>query len=149
MPVGIDTNFFKPDPTVSKIPNSILFLGRIAPVKKVLEFVEWFNAQDTKFTATVAGASLPEDKKYESLVKNKASERIKFIGSVTQEQALKLYQTHETYINLTTAGSMDKTIFEAAACGMKLKIQNPDAQDIKIEKQSLQKLMLELKAEIQ
>src|SRR3989344_8238781 len=34
MPVGIDTEQFKPDPKVKRIPNSILFLGRLAPVKK-------------------------------------------------------------------------------------------------------------------
>ena len=43
MPVGIDTGFFKPDSTVVKIPHSILFLGRIAPVKKVLDFIEKNN----------------------------------------------------------------------------------------------------------
>ena len=35
MPVGIDTDFFKPDPLIYKKKNSILFLGRIAPVKNV------------------------------------------------------------------------------------------------------------------
>ena len=33
MPVGINTDFFKPDVSIRKIPRSILFLGRIAPVK--------------------------------------------------------------------------------------------------------------------
>jgi len=34
MPVGIDTNFFKRDETIPRDPRSILFLGRIAPVKR-------------------------------------------------------------------------------------------------------------------
>ena len=130
MPVGIDTDFFKPDSSVPKIPNSILFLGRVSPVKRVLEFVEWFNVQDTKFTATVAGSSLPQDRGYENLVRSRASGRIKFINSVTQEQALELYRVHEIYVNKTLKGSFDKTIFEAAACGMKIKVDNEDLKNV-------------------
>ena len=126
MPVGIDTDFFKPDSSVEKKPNSILFLGRTAPVKRVLEFVEWFNKLEEKFTATVAGEALPQDKEYEELVQSRASDRIKFIGAVTQDQALKLYQSHETYVNFTQSGSMDKTIFEATAVGLNVVSTNDD-----------------------
>ena len=148
MPVGIDTDFFKPDASVSRVPNSVLFLGRIAPVKKVLEFVEWFNTLDIKFRATIAGAALAKDKKYEELVRRTASDRIKFIGPVSQEVALKLYQTHEIYVNKTPAGSFDKTIIEALACGMKIIVDNPDAKDIKIEDHSLQALFFNLEKEL-
>lgn len=146
MPVGIDTDFFKPDPTVPRKPNSILFLGRIAPVKKVFQFVEWFNKLDVKFTATVAGAALPKDKEYEESLKlkvksSKLESRIKFVGEVTREEALKLYQSHQSYVNMTLAGSMDKTIFEAAASGTKLVVENPDAKDLLAEDHSLKMLM--------
>ncbi len=130
MPVGIDTEFFKPNPAVARKPHSTLFLGRISPVKRVREFVEWFNQLDEKFTATVAGVALPKDQLYEKSVKSLASERIEFVGAVTQEQALKLYQSHETYVNMTPAGSYDKTILEAAACELDLIVENPD---VKIE----------------
>lgn len=148
MPVGIDTDFFKSDPKVMRKPNSILFLGRIAPVKKVLEFVEWFDTLDEKFTATVAGEALPRDKQYEAIVRGKASLRIRFIGAVTQKEALKLYQSHETYVNFTPAGSMDKTIIEAAACGAKLEIRNPDLTNFRVESHSLKILMGRLVEEI-
>lgn len=148
MPVGIDTDFFKPDPTAPRIPNSILFLGRISPVKKVLEFVEWLERQDPKFTATIAGSALPKDEEYEKLVRSRATNRIKFVGPVTQEGALKLYQSHEIYVNKTPAGSFDKTIFEAAACGMKLMVDNPDAQNVDVSLHTLEKLVAKLKKEI-
>lgn len=148
MPVGIDTDFFKPDPSIARVPDSVLFLGRISPVKKVLEFVEWFNALDKKFTATIAGPVLPKDKGYEELVKKNASDRIKFIGAVTQDEALKLYQSHEIYVNKTPAGSFDKTIVEAMACGMKVMADNPDAQNIVVEEHSLDKLAEKLKKEL-
>ncbi len=156
MPVGIDTNFFKPDPGVARKPNSILFLGRIGPVKRVLEFVDWLNdlkKQGRGFTATIAGSALAKDAQYEREVKKKVSEyslesQVEFVGAVNQEGALRLYQSHELYVNLTPAGSFDKTIVEAAACGMKLEVENPEARNLKPEEHSLDKLAEKLAKEI-
>lgn len=146
MPVGIDTDFFKPDPNIERIPNSVLFLGRISPVKKVLEFIEWIKG--TEYRATIAGPILSRDKEYGEEVKRNLNDRIKFIGPVSLAEALKLYQTHEIYVNKTEAGSFDKTIFEALACGMKLVVDNPNARDIKIEEHSLKALMDQLGREL-
>ncbi len=148
MPVGIDTNFFKPVPNAKRIPNSVLFLGRISPVKKVLEFIDWIKGTD--YIATIAGPILSEDREYGEIVKSRAldNKRIKFIGPVNKDEALKLYQTHQFYANKTPAGSFDKTIFEALACGCALIVDNPDAKNIKIEEHSLEKLMQKLKKEM-
>lgn len=148
MPVGVDTEFFKPDPQVARKPDSVLFLGRISPVKKVLEFVEWFNTLDEKYTATVVGAALPQDREYEQLVKAKAGPRISFVGAVDQDGALKLYQSHEIYVNKTPAGSFDKTIVEAAAAGCKLWVDNPDATNLDPREHSLKRLMERLTQEM-
>ncbi|MEK7135492.1 MAG: hypothetical protein AAB780_02190 [Patescibacteria group bacterium] len=128
MPAGIDTDFFKPDPTITRKPNSVLFLGRISPVKKVLEFIEWLKT--TSYVATIAGPILAEDRAYGDMVKNALNEHIAYVGPVDQAGALRLYQTHEIYVNMTSAGSLDKTILEAAACGMKLKIENPHLKEL-------------------
>src|SRR6185436_9911572 len=99
MPVGIDTSFFHPDPAVSREPHTILFLGRIAPVKKVLEFVDWLKGQD--FTkATIAGDALPEDRTYEEEVKTRLeqaalTQKVQWVGAVNREEARRLYQSHE------------------------------------------------------
>lgn len=138
MPVGIDTDLFKPDPSVKKNPNSILFLGRIGPVKKVLEFVDKlgdFKRKGKAFTATIAGEALGADKAYMQKVIDRVAtyeieDKIKFIGPVNREGALKLYQSHETYVNMTQAGSFDKTIFEAAACGTAVLVNNEDLKDL-------------------
>jgi len=146
MPVGIDTEFFKPDPAVLRRPNSILFLGRIAPVKKVLEFIDWVKS--TAYTATIAGPILSEDRKYGEEVKRKLNDKIKLIGPVSQAEARKLYQSHETYANFTPAGSMDKTVFEAAASGAKLEVRNPDLKNVRVEDHSLTLLMQKLAEEM-
>ena len=146
MPVGIDTDFFKPDPSVKRIPGSILFLGRISPVKKVLEFIDW--VRDTEYIATIAGPILAEDREYGDEVKRKLTNKIKFIGPVNQEEALKLYQTYEIYANFTPAGSMDKAIIEAVACGAKLEVRNPDLKSFRAEDHSLKLLMQKLVEEM-
>ena len=148
MPVGVDTNFFKPDPDVVRMPNSILMLGRIAPIKKNLEFIEWLNTEGAGFTATIAGGALPRDREYEELVRAKASDRVKFIGPVNQAEAVKLYQAHEFFVNKTPAGSFDKTILEAHASGCKLMVDNPVAQNLDVNKHSLNYLCERLVEEL-
>ena len=159
MPVGIDTDFFSPEPSVARKPHSFLFLGRIGPVKRVLEFVEWFNTLGGEATATIAGDALPKDREYEDEVKRRASDRVSFVGPVDQRGARDLYRRHETYVNKTLAGSFDKTIFEAAACECKLALDNadlkeleamsgPEARDYVVKNHSLGLLVERLKAEI-
>lgn len=148
MPVGIDTDFFKPDPSVIRKTGSVLFLGRIAPVKKVLEFVDWLKTENFE-TATIVGSALPKDLWYEKKVHervwtNGLNSKVKFVAAVTQEEARKLYQSHETYVNFTPAGSMDKTIIEAAACGAKLHVRNPDLREFRVESHSLHALFSNL-----
>lgn len=140
MPAGIDTDFFKPDSSVEKKEGSILFLGRIAPVKKVLEFVRWLKDRDFS-VATIAGASLPRDKGYEEKVRAEVasvglSGKVSFVGPVSREGALKLYREHELYVNLTPSGSFDKTILEAGACGTGVYVANRDLKDLEGKKGS-------------
>ena len=61
-----------------------------------------------------------------------------------RRSALKLYQTYEIYANFTPAGSMDKTIIEAAACGAKLEVRNSDLKSFRAEDHSLKLLMEKL-----
>ena len=133
MPVGIDTNFFKPDSSVQKKPNSILFLGRISRVKNVELFIDALKDLKVDFFTTIAGGSAQKDIEYEKIIRNKISnygpkDRINFFGVVNQEGALRLYREHVVYVNLTPAGSMDKTIFEALSVGLRVVSMNPDVK---------------------
>ncbi len=164
MPAGIDTDYFKPLERGKKMKNSVLFLGRIAPIKKVKEFVEWIKEHPEYKKVTIAGEALPKDKSYEkkvlALVKDLGLEdRITFVGSVRQSEALDLYQSHEAYANLTPSGSLDKTILEAASCGLQIVVENPDlkvlegksgeeAREYVVLNHSLDMLVQRLKKEI-
>ncbi len=146
MPIGVDTEFFKPGENIERIQNSVLFLGRISPVKRVMEFLDWVKGKP--YTATLAGPILEADKEYGEKVLRSLPSGAKYVGPVNQEEARELYQTHEIYANFTPAGSFDKTIVEAAACGMKLEIRNPDLQSVNVEEHSLSNLMDKLTKEI-
>lgn len=137
MPAGINTDLFKPDASVHKKPKSILFLGRIDPVKNVDVFVEALQKlrnEGIKFFATIAGGSSDKYKAYEKMIHEKIitydlGDKVTFTGAMSQREALKLYREHEFYVNLTPSGSMDKTIFEALASGLKVLVANTFFRD--------------------
>lgn len=122
MPVGIDTEFFKPDPSIEKIPNSILFLGRIDEVKRVKEFIEALKQLTIPFKANIYGDPTYPNSVYEKEVIELAKPLVEkglltINSSVTNDETKRLYQSHEIYVNLTPSGSFDKTIIEAMASG--------------------------------
>ena len=125
MPIGVDLDLFKPDLTVTKQPNSILFLGRLSPVKKQAMFIEALiklHQAGEDFSATIVGDYLPRDKDYyDELVnlvaKNNLGNKIKILPGVSHTETVKLYQAHDWAINLSSSGMYDKIIFEAMACG--------------------------------
>ncbi|MDO8443243.1 MAG: glycosyltransferase family 4 protein [bacterium] len=124
MPVGIDTNLFKKRSEIKKILNSILFLGRISPVKNIdllIESLNILNKEDFSFNAVIVGDASEKDRQYYELIKNKVREygldkKINFRKAVTPKETPDLYNEYELFVNLTLTGSMDKTIFEAMAC---------------------------------
>ncbi len=126
LPVGIDTDLFFIDNKVPVLPNSILSLGRISPIKNIDKMVELAFALDKEgvdFVLDIVGDPVnPEDYQYlERLVARSKTlndkGKINFISAVSQEGAALMFKSHEIFINLTPSGSMDKTILEAVASG--------------------------------
>ena len=124
MPVGIDTKLFIKMPSTAKVPGSILFLARIAPVKKpdlLLQALGQLARQGQNFSATIVGNALPKDQAYfdslKTLVKQEGLEnQVRFQAGVANDQTRQLYNSHEIFVNLSSSGMYDKTIFEAMAC---------------------------------
>jgi glycosyltransferase involved in cell wall biosynthesis len=139
MPVGIDTDFFKRDETVIKKTNSILFLGRISPIKKpeiLIEALGLLKKENVDFTATIVGDPLPKDDAFYLDLKSRVSllgldNNVIFLPSVSPEKTPKIYNSHELFINLTPSGSFDKTIFEAISCGSILITSNKSLFELK------------------
>lgn len=124
MPVGIDTEIFKPSNEIKKIPRSVLFLGRIAPSKNVDMFVGALGILKNRgvvFSAGIYGDALPENAAYLGRLKLRAQELnlediLAFHAGVPNNETPKIYCAHEIFVNLSPSGMYDKTIFEAAAC---------------------------------
>lgn len=124
MPVGIDTDVFKRNEAMARAPHSILFLGRISPVKNVNIFIEALKILDEKnasFVAHVYGDPITANDAYYGKVKEMArgleqKRKIIFHAAVPNYKTPEVYNTHEIFVNITAAGSFDKTILEAMAC---------------------------------
>lgn len=140
---GIDTDLFSPNLTRSNLKEGvlrfdlegikILSVGRIAPVKNyetLIEAAEILKNKSVDFKITMIGeAPLMEDKKYEEnlkfKIKNlKLEENFQFIGKVNHEDLPQYYRSNDIFIHLSKTGSLDKTILEAMACGMKVLSSN-------------------------
>lgn len=135
MPVGIDTNVFRLEPKIQN-PKSrkirILFISRMSPIKKpdlLIEALDILNQKGINFEANFYGDPLPKDGNYYNSLKNRTKElgldnKINFYKSVPNYKTPKIYSEHNIYVNLTAAGSFDKTILEAAVCGCLLVVVN-------------------------
>ncbi len=125
MPVGIDTEIFKPNLSLKRTPNSILFLGRISPSKNVDVFVEalgLFKKRGITFSTSIYGDALPKDAVYYEKLKSRVQELglkniLKFHAGIPNHKIPEIYNQHEIFVNLSSSGMYDKTIFEATACG--------------------------------
>lgn len=124
MPVGIDTDLFKRQGNIQRDRHSVLFLGRISPVKRpdlLIDVLVKLHNDGKDFTASFYGDSLPKDRIYhDSLIKKVLdaglSEKIKFYPGIPNNETVDVYNKHEIFVNLSSSGMYDKTIFEAMAC---------------------------------
>jgi len=121
MPVGVDTEFFKPDPVINITPRSVLFLSRIAPVKKpevLIKSLKILQKDGIDLIANFYGDALPQFLPYYQRIKKSAPKNIFFHRGVPNDQTVKIYRQHQVFVNLSSSGMYDKTIFEAASCGV-------------------------------
>lgn len=144
MPVGIDTELFKP--AVSNIGASmssssalsVLFLARMAPVKKPHVLIDAISALVKKGVAMhldLYGDPLPVDAGYyaelKDMVRREALDNhVRFFAGVPNTQTVSVYQSHGIFVNLSSSGMYDKTIFEAMACGSLVLASNRNLEDL-------------------
>lgn len=129
MPAGIDTDFFSPF-FPDKKRRSILFLGRISPVKNLatlLEAAGRLKRNGADFRLSIYGGRDDEDyaRKMEDLAKKLGvSDKIDFLGMLSHKETPRIYRRHDLFVNLTNKGSLDKTTLEAMACGSLVLVSN-------------------------
>ncbi|HEU0080911.1 MAG TPA: glycosyltransferase family 4 protein [Candidatus Paceibacterota bacterium] len=135
MPVGIDTEFFKRHPKADPLPGSILFLARMGPVKKPDVLVKALKALAVKgveFEANFVGDALPGDQAYYDRVKREGEDvpGVSFHPGIPNDQCPYAFSSHEVFVNLSSSGMYDKTIFEAMACESMVLATNKNLEDL-------------------
>ena len=118
MPVGVDLEIFKPNDNIKRISKSILSIGRISPSKSIhilVDVVKKINDQNIK--VDVYGDPIPKDIQYYNELKEKAGSLINFYKGIPNTETVDVYSAHDIFVNLSSSGMYDKTIFEAMACG--------------------------------
>lgn len=132
MPVGVDTELFYQNIHIHRQDRSILSFGRIAPSKRLellLDALAILAREGVAFSATFVGSPLPDDTEYYDSLKEKASplgNRVSFMPGVPKEVAPDFFRTHSVFVNTSPSGMLDKTIFEAAACGCQVLTSSED-----------------------
>ncbi|MDO8231938.1 MAG: glycosyltransferase family 4 protein [bacterium] len=122
MPVGIDTEMFSLQDKGASESSSVLFIGRLDPVKRVEEFVEAVSKVSVLCKVDLYGSPTEPDSAYSRLIALKAQPLVErgvltLYPAVPHDSTPGLYRAHAVYVNLTPSGSLDKTIGEAMASG--------------------------------
>jgi glycosyltransferase involved in cell wall biosynthesis len=146
---GINTDFFRNlNYELDDKKINILSLGRITPVKNIDTLIRAFSLaakKDDRIFLNLVGESSPEYEEYfqgiKDLVKNlRLESRVKFLGRVSNKEALDFYNKNDIFINLTESGSFDKTTLEAMACESLVLVSNLVFREIFPE--DLQKILM-------
>ena len=140
---GIDTNFFRPATKVRPLAElrsdllKILSVGRIAPVKNyetLVNAAKILKDDGVDFSVTMIGeAALDSDVRYLASLKSKVKSLklenyFNFVGKIEHKNLPQYYQSHDIFVHLSKTGSLDKTILEAMACGMKVLSSNDSSR---------------------
>lgn len=137
MPIGIDPSTFKPQPAVVREPASVLYVGRVARSKRILELlqaVHQANEAGARLQVTVVGPTTsPADEQYLAELKQYSKQQellVTFRGPVPWEMLPQIYSAHELSVNLSPPGMFDKVIGESLACMCDVVTTNVDLADV-------------------
>lgn len=138
MPVGVDTERFTTPMNATRKPRSILFLARMSPSKRpemLIDALATLAREHSDFVADFYGSPLPQDESYYESLKERVrtlgiTRHISFYTGVSNDQTPELYRTHEIFVNTSPSGMLDKTIFEAVACGCIVLASSADFSEI-------------------
>lgn len=132
----IDVEAFKSQSEWQKIKNSILYVGRLSPVKNIEKIINSLIVLDkmgVNFRADFVGSF--SDEKYRNEILYSAEALVKkgtvhFLPAVANYDLPSVYNKYEVLANLTTTGSYDKVILEAMSAGIGVLSPNYDLKDL-------------------
>lgn len=121
---GIDVERFSPPSTPPDgYERSVVCVGRLSPVKRVLETIDAVVDAGEHLRLHVVGGPLrDEDRLYERRLQEhvdglRMGAQVRFYGAAAYCDTPAAYRRGGIYLNLSQSGSLDKTILEAMASG--------------------------------
>lgn len=136
---GIDTGSFKKLAGSKKEPNTVLYIGRIARIKKIECIIEAAKMLDKKYVdfrlSVVGSPFLKDDFKYDKKLKELGGDlvekgKLRFFPKVKNSSTPEIYNCHEVCVNLSPVGLFDKTILEAMACETLIVVSNREFEGV-------------------
>jgi len=97
----------------------ILTVGSLIKRKRIQDIIETVNKfEDKDISVTIAGDG-PEKESLNKLVSNlKISDRVKFVGTVNQDQLISLFNDHDTLVLCSESEGRPNVLLEAMAAGI-------------------------------
>lgn len=147
---GIDTDFFSPDPSITR-GDWLLSVGRLMKSKRhdlaILQAVQGGKI------LRIAGEG-PERIHLEDFTREQHA-TVQFLGALSQTQLRDEYRTAACLIHTSETGSLDKVVLEALACGLPIRTNDPALKHLESEgpqyvreHHSLQKLVQAIMKEL-
>jgi glycosyltransferase involved in cell wall biosynthesis len=100
-------------------------IGRVSEIKRphiALEAMRLLSSRGVQASLDIIGPVAEKDAGYDETLKkfvenNNLSAIVHFLPGVAPDKLAEVYSRYEICLNLTPAGSFDKTIVESASCG--------------------------------
>jgi glycosyltransferase involved in cell wall biosynthesis len=121
IPNGVDFPEYRPMLHPAPAPRIMLFLGRIHPVKGLLELVNaWRIARSVGWKVLIAG---PDEGGYRGIVEDAVSQAglkndFAFVGAVDGKDKVALYQQADLFVLPSFTENFGVVVAEALACGV-------------------------------
>lgn len=137
IPTGIETDRYARTERTGE-HESLLFLGRLAPEKKLdiaISAVERVAEHHTCHLDVVGATILPGDEAYAADLRTRfkgAEEKglVSFLGAVPYDETPQAYASHDIFVHVGSVSGFNKTLFEAMASGCIVVTSAPELRHV-------------------
>jgi glycosyltransferase involved in cell wall biosynthesis len=118
IPMGLDIEKFRNQRTRDDTPQKLLFVGRLAPEKRVLDLVNAFIKLDVEGASLTIVGDGPEKPAIQKLVNQHENINIRLLGAIPHVQIPTQMEQHDVFILPSEREGMPVSLVEAMAAGL-------------------------------